>query len=324
MVSPAPAEAASWRFAAIGTAWEITSAQPLPTAVRAEVAGEIDRIDRVWSRFRDDSVVTGLARTGGRHRVDAADRRLLDWYRTLDDLTDGAVTPLVGQILEDAGYDAAYSLRPRAQITSVPRWDDVIDWDAPELAMNRPALLDVGAAGKGHAVDRVAAIVADCSDEFIVDAGGDMLISPRATPVRIALEHPGNPAKAIGVVEMAGGAICASAPNRRTWAPDWHHIVDPRSAAPTWEVLATWAIADDAMTADGLATALFFTPAPVLRAHFGLPSTRVGIDLRTPTGTGALGPVAPGPGAGSGFHHVTIRRSGAVEHTAVPGLELFL
>ncbi|PKZ65365.1 thiamine biosynthesis protein ApbE, partial [Gordonia terrae] len=25
-----------------------------------------------------------------------------------------------------------------------------------------------------------------------------------------------------------------------------------------------------------------------------------------------------------GFHHVTIRRNGSVEHTAIPGLELFL
>ncbi|MCD2146300.1 FAD:protein FMN transferase [Gordonia paraffinivorans] len=286
-----------WVFEAIGTRWTITTPAPLAAPVVAAVGAEIERIDRAWSRFRDDSAVAEMARAGGSHRVEATDQPLLDWYRRLYDLTGGAVTPLVGGTLAAAGYDADYALRPAESVPPVPAWDDVIAGHDGVLELRRPALIDVGAAGKGFAVDRVAGIVADAVDEYIVDAGGDMVVSARQQPVRIALEHPLDPAKAIGVVTLDGGAICASASNRRAWA-DWHHIVDPRTASPAWEVLATWVIAPSAMEADGLATALFLTPAARLRGHFDHHA--------------------------DGFHHVTVRRNGSVEHTAVPGLELFL
>ncbi len=261
------------------------------------MGAEIDRIDRAWSRFRDDSTVADMARRAGRYPIADTDQPLVDWYRRLYDLTGGAVSPLVGQTLADAGYDAAYSLRASARVPVAPAWDSVIGEHEGALEIREPALLDVGAAGKGFAVDRVAEIVGESFDDFVVDAGGDMVISSRSRGLRVALEHPSDPTKAIGVVSVAGGAICASASNRRVWA-DWHHIVDPRTASPAREVLATWVIAPSAMEADGLATALFFTPAAFLRGDF---------DHHR-----------------EGFHHVTIRRNGSVEHTAIPGLELFL
>ncbi|MEO9327135.1 FAD:protein FMN transferase [Gordonia aurantiaca] len=286
-----------WVFEAIGTRWTITTPAPLPDTAVASVGAEIERIDLAWSRFRDDSMVAAMARTAGRYPIEPCDRPLLDWYRRLYELTGGAVTPLVGGTLAAAGYDADYTLRPASSIPAAPAWDDVIVGHHEALDLREPVLVDVGAAGKGFAVDRVAEIVAGFVDDYIVDAGGDMVVSPRETPVRVALEHPLDPVRAIGVVALDGGAICASASNRRTWA-DWHHIVDPRTASPAWEVLATWVIAPTAMEADGLATALFFAPAAHLRGHFDHHA--------------------------DGFHHVTIRRNGSVEHTAVPGLELFL
>ncbi|MFT4044703.1 MAG: FAD:protein FMN transferase [Gordonia sp. (in: high G+C Gram-positive bacteria)] len=286
-----------WVFDALGTRWEITTDRRLPESVRDEVRAEIERIDVAWSRFRADSMVSRMAVAAGVYPVARCDQRLLDWYRTLYDLSDGAVTPLVGQLLSDAGYDAQYSLRVAPELRPVPAWSDVIAEHRNELRLRVPALLDVGAAGKGFAVDQVAGIVAGYTDRYLVDASGDMLISPRDTPVRIALEHPLNPRMAIGVFECRGGAVCASASNRRAWA-DWHHIVHPHSASPAREVLATWVMAPDAMTADGLATALFFVPGAQLRTHLSCGDTS--------------------------FDHVTIRRNGSAEHTAPAGLELFL
>ncbi|AZG45334.1 FAD:protein FMN transferase [Gordonia insulae] len=285
-----------WRFDALGTEWEISTPEPLPHTVTRAVRTELDRIDRVWSRFRSDSTVAEIARRAGRYPIAHSDQPLVDWYRRLYDLTGGAVTPMVGQMLSDAGYDAHYTLRPQDVVAPSPRWDDVLGCHHGELDVRTPTLLDVGAAGKGFAVDRIAAIVAEAADSYVVDGSGDMRMATSGGPLRIALEHPIDPTRAIGVITIDGGAICASAANRRAWA-DWHHIVNPHTASPAREVLATWVIAPDAMTADGLATALFFTPASILRPAFDF--------------------------ADAGFHHVTIRRNGTVEHTDVPGLELF-
>lgn len=286
-----------WVFDALGTRWTITTPAPMSASERAEVAGELDRIDRVWSRFRADSLITEIAARAGDYPIAESDRPLMDWYRQLYELTAGAVSPFVGQTLVDAGYDADYTLRPSERVRAAPPWETVLGGHDGVLDVLVPTVIDVGAAGKGFAVDRVAAIVSESTNDYIVDGGGDMFISAFDTPRRVALEHPSAPTKAIGVVEVSGAAICASASNRRTWA-QWHHIVDPRTASPAREVLATWVIAPTAMIADGLATALFFTPAVALRARFDY--------------------------CPEGFHHVTVRRGGGVEHTAVPGLELFL
>jgi thiamine biosynthesis lipoprotein len=93
-----------------------------------------------------------------------------------------------------------------------------------------------------------------------VDAGGD-LRHHGDQPVRVGLEHPLDPTRVVGVVELHGNALCASAVNRRAWSDGLHHILDARTGVPVDDVLATWVIADDAMLADGIATALFLTDA---------------------------------------------------------------
>ncbi len=56
---------ARWRFDAIGTVWEIETDAALGAALRTEVTRLIAGFDAEWSRFRDDSVVSRLARHGG-------------------------------------------------------------------------------------------------------------------------------------------------------------------------------------------------------------------------------------------------------------------
>ena len=136
-----------------------------------------------------------------------------------------------------------------------------------------------GAAGKGQLVDLVSGLLtARGIDAHVVDAGGD-LRTAGPEPLRVALEHPADPAQAIGVVEVADGAIAASAVNRRAWA-DRHHVLDGRTGDPTREVVATWAIAATAMEADGLATALFFAPPARLERVFAFTGVRVFADGR--------------------------------------------
>ena len=72
----------------------------------------------------------------------------------------------------------------------------------------------------------------------------------------------------IGVVELRGDALCASAVNRRAWGDGLHHIIDATTGTPVRDMLATWVIADNAALADGIATALVFTEPPRLDEAF--------------------------------------------------------
>lgn len=254
--------AADVAFDAIGTTWRLTTPTPLADATLDRVHATIDAYDRVWSRFRDDSVVRGLARTGGTAVLPDHAAELLDLYDVLDARTHGGVSPLVGASLERLGYDATYRLHPDGPPLPAPR--DVVVRDGATLTLARPALLDVGAAGKGQLVDLVAAELRTCGvGEYVVDAGGD-LVHRGPDALRVGLQVPGDPTRVLGVVEVRDAALCGSASDRRAWGDGLHHVLDARTGAPVHDVVATWVLADRAMVADALATALFLVDPDLL------------------------------------------------------------
>lgn len=266
------------RFEAIGTAWEIESDRPIESSTQSAIHHRIEEFDRAYSRFREDSLVSRIATTPGTAEFPPDAAELFELYRRLYDATGGAVSPLVGRSLETLGYDRAYSLRPTGPAMPAPSWDDSFAWDGSSLTTIRPVTVDVGAAGKGYLVDIIGRMLVAAGHEgFVIDASGDIL---RHGPdsIRVGLEHPWDATKAIGVANLGSGAICASAPNRRTWGEGLHHIIDATTGLPTSRVIATWAIADSALQADGLATALFFTEPHALRREFDFSYVRMFAD----------------------------------------------
>ncbi|GAB3607675.1 FAD:protein FMN transferase [Conyzicola nivalis] len=210
--------------------------------------------------------MSAIARTPGSYPFPDDAGELFELYRRLYEATDAAVSPLVGRTLETMGYDRGYSLRALEQRAPVPRWEDSIAWHDGALTTLRPLVLDVGAAGKGYLVDIVGRLlVAAGLHEFVVDASGDIVHAGPA-PIRVALEHPLDGTKAVGVVELANGSLCASASNRRAWGDGLHHIIDATTGLPADRVIATWAMAKTGLEADGLATALFLAE-PARLAH---------------------------------------------------------
>lgn len=259
-------------FDAIGVPWRVEAFHLLSPGAEHAVRERIARFDQVWSRFRDDSVVALAARSAGTTRFPDEADRLFALYRELYDATDGAVTPFVGDTLATLGYGPVAA----ASAETPPAWDDVVHVDGSTVHTMSPITIDIGAAGKGLLVD----LVGDVLDQHgagssIVDASGDLRIRRAAQPVRIALEHPRDPRRAIGLVEISEGAVCASADNRRTWGDGLHHILDGRSGRPVHDVVATWAVADTAMLADGAATALFFLSPSELWERFGVHGVRM-------------------------------------------------
>ena len=174
---PEPTElSASWKFEAIGTEWWIGIYQPVEDTLLADISAvigaRIQVFDKTYSRFKSDSLVSQIARKAGSYVFPEDSIELFAFYRRLYDATDGLVTPLIGQVLADAGYDAEYSMRPKA-ITTPPEWDAVMHFAGTTLTVQQPVLLDFGAAGKGYLVDIVSDILRQHGiARFCVDAGG--------------------------------------------------------------------------------------------------------------------------------------------------------
>lgn len=262
----------AWTFDAIGTKWRITSAdQPDPhhtdQSLEQAVRQRIEAFDKAYSRFRDDSLVMTMSRQAGTHQLPEDGFKLLQFYEQLYVATSGLCTPLIGQVISDAGYDASYSFSP-GKLRTPPAWEQVIEgYDQRSITLRTPALLDFGAAGKGYLIDIIGDMLKAAGvEQFMINAGGDIL-SKNIAAGQIGLENPFNGQEVIGVVRIQNQSICASAGNKRQWS-DYTHLINPMTLTSPQNITASWAVAPSAMVADGLATALFFTEPARLRAMF--------------------------------------------------------
>jgi thiamine biosynthesis lipoprotein len=261
---------AIFEFEAIGTKWLIeifddVSKEQTGKLFKAIVL-RIDTFDHDYSRFRADSLVTRMSQKAGTYQLPADGKKLLDFYYELYMLSNGLVTPLIGKVLSDAGYDAEYSLLPK-KLHQPPTWDDVITYTGTTISLKQPALLDFGAAGKGYLVDLVSQIIENYGvQNYCVDAGGD-IYQKRDIVTQVGLEHPADPELAIGVVNLQNQALCGSAGNRRAWG-GYNHIMDPAKLVSPNHIQAVWVTAKSAMLADGLTTALYFVPAKELKKRY--------------------------------------------------------
>lgn len=257
-------------FEAIGTAWLIEFAASAEEAKRLAklIADRISEFDKNYSRFRPDSWVTHVGQTPGRYKVPSDFAPMFRLYKQMYEATNGLVTPLIGDALERAGYDAKYSLQPKP-LRAIPELAKTLDFQGDTLHVKYQCVIDFGAAGKGYLVDLVGQLLKEQGiTEFFIDAGGDMLFSPApGKTTSVALEDPDDPSQAIGQITIRGGSLCGSAGNRRKW-DKFHHIINPKTLKSVNDIKAVWVTAESAMLADGLATCLFFNSPDKLKFEF--------------------------------------------------------
>lgn len=263
---------AEFRFDAIGTSWKIDILNEVSSQeasfLKKTIQDRIDLFDKNYSRFRADSLVTKMSQKAGIYTLPDDAQPLFDIYKKLYDLTGGMVTPLIGSLMNETGYDAQYSLQKK-ELHQPPVWEDMLIYDFPYLTLHRPAFLDFGAIGKGYLIDIVGDILLQHQrDSFIVDAGSDILYkNSDKKPIRIGLENPQDFTQVVAVAEISNQSICGSSGSRRKWG-DFHHIMHPFALRSVEDVIASWAIAPSALLSDALASALFFMPGEFLRKHF--------------------------------------------------------
>ena len=261
-------------FKAIGTSWKIDIYKKIGEIKEAElfdvIKNRIEIFESNYSRFRESSIVTQISKEkslGQTFIMPDDAEKMLSFYYDLYNLTDGFFTPLIGNLLSDAGYDAKYSLIAKEKLTASPTWSESIEYHHPNLFVKKPAMLDFGAAGKGYIIDIIGELLEQNDiDEYCIDAGGDILHKGK-NPINVGLENPKNTKEVIGVYTLANGSICGSAGNRRAW-DRFNHIMNPKTLESASEILAIWVTANSAMLADALTTCLFFVLPDKLMTHY--------------------------------------------------------
>lgn len=265
----------TFSFSALGTQWNILIDEAsFPQDDQETIVEVVASFERRFSRFIPTSEVNQFRDAdAGAYGISREFALLLTRAESLRSLTGGVYDPAVGGLLERTGYDRAYRLQSDENAIAeyqLPTWSLAHD----QLTLSGNTVFDFGGIGKGYCIDLVSTILQKMGYEFfLVEGGGDMYGTAKkdGSPYRIALEWPGQPEMAFGVVSLRHQGIAVSDSAKRRWG-GWHHIVDPQKKKPIESIIGATAVAPTAFAADCMTSGLFLAePAryPALALEFG-------------------------------------------------------
>jgi FAD:protein FMN transferase len=240
-------------FDAIGVANQVTVCDPDALEEVAELARrELAELDRACSRFRDDSELALLNRSG----TGTVSPLLFDLLEAALDAaatTDGIVDPTIGASLRALGYDRDFDVvvrggaAPLFEVRPASGWRSVaLDAATSSVRLSPGTELDLGATAKAFASDCIAtAAFAATGSSVLVSLGGDISVAGPAPdggwPVLVTDDSRARGAVGQTIGLRAGGLATSGTTVRRWRAGDVevHHIVDPRTGAPAAEAWRT-------------------------------------------------------------------------------------
>ncbi|OHD54812.1 MAG: hypothetical protein A2Y33_02255 [Spirochaetes bacterium GWF1_51_8] len=237
-----------------------------------EAAGEVARLERLWSVFRPDSEIARLRRHAG-HRAIRLHRDTIEILRLsgrMFALTEGAfdisIAPLVRlwRDAESKGYPPPDNEIAAMSSLQLGQFD--VSADGKFMLPIAGMELDLGGIAKGYAADRSRDIYRKHgAASAMINLGGNVLVigcKPDGTSWNIGLNHPLRGDNSIfGWIEAGDCSVVTSGGYRRFFEVGGEylpHIVDPRSGIPVAADIASATIVSQCSAeADALATAVF-------------------------------------------------------------------
>ena len=124
--------------------------------------------------------------------------------------------------------------------------------------------LNLGAIGKGYAVDRaVETLKLHGIKNGLVNAGGDLMafgLKDGTKPWNIGIQHPRKPEKIIASLTLKDKAVATSGDYQKYFILEgkrYHHILNSKNGWPSGKTISATVIANTVADADALSTALF-------------------------------------------------------------------
>lgn len=265
----------------MATRFELVLVGPDPVALRAageEALDEIERIEAQLSFYRPGSEISRLNRqaAGQPVRVDPNLFALLQTAKHLGEATEGAFDVTVAPLLQCWGFTGGSGKRPTAEALAEARAAvgvGGLELDPPGRTVRfaKPGMkLDLGAIGKGYALDRAVEVLRDAGVTRAFLHGGTSTVCALGrtgadAPWKTAVELPAATAddpratQPLAVVALREESLSVSAVWGKAFTAEgktFGHVMDPRLGAPVQRALLAAVVLPSATESDALSTAL--------------------------------------------------------------------
>jgi FAD:protein FMN transferase len=268
-----------WNGTSLGSPSRLLLYHPSRASAERVVAlcmAEIERLERIFALYRDDSEVAGLNRDG---RITAPSHDLLlvlSECSRLSALSGGAFDVTVQPLWD---VYARHFFGPQAPSPEGPDpyavaaalalvdWKD-IEFSGRQVVLARAGMgLTLNGIAQGYVTDRIIGILRDNSfDRVLSDFGRSEICvmgrHPDDRPWQVGLANPRQPDKFALVMDLVQGSLCTSGGYGTKFEATgrYHHLFDTATGASSGHYIATSIFAPSAMVADALSTALYVTP----------------------------------------------------------------
>jgi thiamine biosynthesis lipoprotein len=233
--------------------------------------GEFDRIVKNYTRFNENSELSNLNRNSGKWvKISQEFFDLVEFMLQISKDTDGSFDPTVIDFLETYGYDRNYNFskleNPELDsfvqnlVKKRKSWGEIkLDKESRKIKLAEGQKIDLGAVGKGYAID-CAFEKLEKIGNFLIDAGGDIRAKGKNERNGFwevgLMDKSGEEEKFIGTISLQDEALASSG----SWArkvKQFHHLINPKTGKPENARRTVYVKAKTAMIADAWATAIF-------------------------------------------------------------------
>lgn len=235
---------------------------------------ELNLVERLMSIYQADSQLSRLNRDGVLTQPHPYFVEVLRAARKISQATDGAFDVTVQPLW--ALYVESQKSGRLPSADEVKQAQQAVDWRSVEIADDVVRLHGAGRAitlngiAQGYAGDRAtAALRARGVDHALVNTGefGTIGRKENSEAWIIGIQHPRDKDAFVSVANLAGRCLATSGDYETTFSDDFrlNHLFDPRTGRSPSELASVSVVANTAMDADALSTAVF-----VLGANAGL------------------------------------------------------
>ena len=238
--------------------------------ISKKVFAEFKRIDQSMSRYQPSSALSKVNRIAALEPVIVSGElfRLIQKSTELSTLSSGAFDITFASL--GYLYDFRAAKQPSKknidkQLSRVNFHNILLDETLSTIAFKQDGvLLDLGGIAKGYAVDLGVTILQENGVSHArLSAGGDMRLlgDKKSKAWMIGIKDPRNEAKHAVILPLSGVAISTSGDYERFFIDEAgervHHILSPKTGRPVKGIQSVSVIGPDAITTDGLSTAIF-------------------------------------------------------------------
>lgn len=240
-----------------------------------EALERLDSIEQALTIYDPNSEVSRVNRLAAEGFVKLSPDTFSLLQRSLrwSEWTDGAFDITAGPLVEAWGFTHRRGRKPTLQEIEAARdlvgYQHVeLDADTHSIRFAKPGMsINLGAIGKGEALDRLASQLRDSGvSDFLLHGGNSSVVAAGDQTLgsgcgwAVGLAHPSKPRRRMAGLWLRDMALATSGSGKQFFhyqGRRYGHVIDPRTGYPAGDLMSLTVLVPSAADADACATGLF-------------------------------------------------------------------